>query len=670
MVMIEFKPSWLSLLPCFLLAGCWLTPVSNELSRKARACLVLPLALSIAQVTGALLSHLTHALGPAWWISSALCLVGWGGCLIFFRTPRYLHPIPTQSKKTESAFWDWSYALLSVALTFWIGKVAWQFFFHDQMRIQGHATNVESFLRGNLPPGLISFPHIPLKYHYGSDFLSAIFAYLGEIPAYRGIDLNVIAGTLGAMGALYALCCLLKIRGPWKIIVLLWTFLGAGWVYLLQAWIQGPGTPPGPLDWPDSHIVFYRNLNPATLSNFFMNPYSAGLAFFFAYLAVFFTNLRQKSKRLGMAAIFLLASLSFTQVTFFLLAGFCSGVVLLIEAFRHHEPWKKQAMPWGSLVLSCGLALLLGGFFSFSRAFEGSALAFHWPPGFLSNATWGGKEPLSAAEALLWYFCTFGSWVILSPILFVVLTLKLKRNYEARLFYLLLLAGIAFLIPQFFHYTMTWDIIKFFTSFQLMLPLLLCSWVSEIKPPRKILTFLLVPLLFLDIFSTAHWLHSLAFRQAQEVKPALRRWYKNKILPPTGPLEEIITQLKAQAWPSMVLAPMEVSEMLARLSGQAMAQWDHNTWAFRVNPETLKKRTQLIKNLEQNFSENIFLSSPVEWIIYPCEDFQKNFSEISQHHLEDAVELGLLKHIQLKSPHPCWEIFQRSTPASRVQSTP
>src|SRR5262249_14439041 len=166
-------------------------------------------------------------------------------------------------------------------------------------------------------------------------------------------------------------------------------------------------------------------------SYFFQTPYCAGLSVFFLTLALVFRAADSDSPPDLAAAIFALGALSIFQVSLFFSSCLSLGFLWLYRRFRIRQAWKAFLLE-GALIFvgTVGLALLLGGFFNGSAAYSKGLLSFHWPPGYLRYATQASRQAVTGTQALLWYFSTLGSLVLLFPLALIWMVRRAWKNTD------------------------------------------------------------------------------------------------------------------------------------------------------------------------------------------------------------------------------------------------
>jgi len=642
------------LIPFFTLPWWGLNWGAHFPSNYSRLTLSAVLGAATLVLFTATLGRFTHDVPLAFWMSAGVS--GILSLLAFWRLP-----------KSELGTWQIRFnylglvtLILSALLSITVATIAIRFSFHDQIPVQAHAPLIESLLRGNLPPSLMTFPDIPLKYHYGADLFGAIMSYITGLPAYRAIDITQIFGWIAAMASLFLFCREMNLGRAYSLAALFWVLLASGWPYLLKPWLASPEEL-GKLnfDWPVSYILFFRHLNPGTVNNFFMTPYSLGFCLFFSYLTLFSRSLKQKSVVLVLFLALLLGALALIQVTFFATLLAASLVVLGAEALLKRRSWRDFLMPAAILILlSLLFGKITGGFFVRSEAYSHGLLNFNWPPGYLKNSLFGiGHPPLTWREGLLWYLCTLGSLVPLSlPFIFLALV-SLKKNFNPMLLFLLFYALECFLMTQFFSYKLSWDIIKWFTGFHMSMILLIILLWSQFSSKKIFLSLLLGLCLLLDITPSLRFLSSLAYLNAEQVHPINKGWWRAIISAPGDDLAPILQALRASPWNEMILTTQDLGAVFGRYSGQASAVPDRNTEMFGVRPEILLARSQLNLALQKSFDLQTMRSSPIRWIIYSCGDFEKIFSEESKIALQSGVASGELKDLSFVLQRRCWKVF-------------
>jgi len=602
-----------------------------------------------------LMGRLTHDLESAFLLGGGAC--GVAAVFLWFRGAGLKAAFPSPFRLS----WELVAILAVFLFSSWMAiRVATRFAFHDQLMIQAHLPLIESILRGNLPPALEAFPEVPLKYHFGADVFGALVGLLTGLPAHRAIDVTQGLGWVLTLANLYVFCREAGLSRGFSGIAMIWTMLGAGWAYLLEPWLAPHATDAKNLIWPHSYIVFGRHLNPGTVSNFFMTPYSLGFPLFFAYLTLFFRWWKARGWwLLGLCAL-VLGALAIIQVTFFASLLTVSLATLAIRALLEKQGWQRTAAETGLLAgLSVALALAMGGFLTSHPAYSGGSLVFHAIPGYLRNATWGHKVPIDAGQSLLWYLATFGSLVFLTLPFAAFAGLQLRRRFDPVLCFLLIYAAQSLAIVQFVSYRLTWDIIKWFTGFHVAMILVVVLVWSRLKP--KAWQYALLALLILpDLVAPTRFLYHLAFLSPQQMPQDHRKWWsKTPALGKPDPnFQRVLSLLRQWPWSETVLAPYQLASAIAWHSGQSMAEIDSNTVFFGVKGSLLAERNALISGLKKNFEWPRMAVSPVRWIVYPCRDFEKEFSPDSVLAIQTAVRGGALADYSFQNKAACLKIYR------------
>lgn len=652
---VDLALRWTCILPYFFFSWLLLGLVWREIRYDRRLALGLTLTVGWMTTATILFGRLTHDLGSAWLLGAGLSALIAG----------LLWRLGARLKGPGFAEFRFSYELIPTIAVFllssWsVWRVALRFAFHDQLMIQAHLPLIESISRGNLPPALTAFPEIPLKYHFGADVFGALVSHLTGLPAHRAIDVTQGLGWVLALANLYIFCREAGLSRGFSGIAMTWTMLGAGWAYLLEPWLAPHTSDAKNLLWPHSYIVFGRHLNPGTVSNFFMTPYSMGFPLFFAYLTCFSQWWKNRSYGWLAPCVLLLGALSIIQVTFFASLLTVTLFVLLVRAWR--RPDVRKALAAQGLLLAGGSAALawgLGGFFTAHPAYIGGSLLFHWVPGYLRNATWGQKIPITAGQAFLWYLATFGSLVFLALPFAALAVLQLRRRFEPLLFFLLVYAAQCLGIAQFMSYRLTWDIIKWFTGFHVAMLLAVVLVWSRLRP-RAWLYALLAALCLADLVAPTRFLYDLAFRSPLEMPQDHRKWWSKTpaLRRPDPNFQRVLSLLRQWPWSETVLAPYPFASAVAWHSGQSMAEVDSNTVFFGVGRETLGARNALIASLKKDFEWKRMAVSPIRWIIYPCRDFEKEFSPVSVQRIQAAVQSGALADYSFTNGAACMKIYR------------
>jgi hypothetical protein len=562
-------------------------------------------------------------------------------------------------QKKDWSGWHLLFGFWLLATTLLIAGIAKHYDFHDQLRTQSHPAVIESILRGNFPPQLQVFPELPLKYHFGGDLVATLIAHCFGLSGVHAIDVVQILGWVFTSLCLYSVARTLGCSRFLSFLALQWVLMGAGWTYLLKPLLDLPlGTGLGNYNWPDSYVIFQRYLNPGVFSWFFQTPYCTGLAVFFTYLTLLHAWFRRPASSLLVLSSLVLGALSLFHLTLFLGALACSIAAILARVASKESKGIEGFFAAGFLGLTAiAVSLLLGGFFTFSPNFTSGLLSFQWKPGYLRNAHDIGSQPITFTQACLWYLCTLGSLVFWSlPLMGVNLWLQ-RQFYRPILFFLLCFALGSFLTPQFFRYRFSWDIIKWFTMFQISMSLMALATISAARMKQWWIVLLLLLSIFLDALPSYRMLWELNFSTPASHQGSQRSWFGIQVPAKEPWLQYIESKLLERPWEEMVLANPAVSDALSIHTGQAMAQMDYITLAFGVSSRMTGQRKTLIQRLLQNFDLEDLRKSPVRWLVFSCKEMNTKFSEASQATLEKSVLTADLVDLSPPSSMGCWRVY-------------
>ncbi len=652
--MSAYAYRWLCLPPYFFLAWYLLAGFGPWRSPALRLTASLALGAGLAVFLPLVFGQLGLSFAPALWAGAALA----GGLTLALHLAT---PDPFQR-----GTWHWKlrwrhlpFLLGFAAMGALIWRVSFRFAFHDQTKTQAHPALIESILRGNFPPDLQVFPGVPLKYHFGADQFAAALAYVTGLPGWQALDwLQVFGWTLAVWGA-YLLCREFGLKALPSFLTAFWFLLAAGWTYLLQPWLRlSEWGITYPLIWPDAYAVFQRFLNPGVISWFFQTPYALGIPLFLACLAMIVQAMSRGGRLPWVLSGIALGTLAVVQVALFLTLLAATGATILLRGLLEKRGWKEIWIP-GALVggIALAMAFASGGFFETSSAYSKGLLPLVWPPGYLDHALHAGRRPIGGTEAFLWYLSSFGSLLFLAPAAWVGAALWLRRAFRPELAIFAVISVLCLLLPQFFYYRLSWDIIKWFCIFQIASVFLIVLVADAWTKGKTWYCLILLPFLLLDVTPSLRLLYGLSFHKASQYRGKYVGWFMARILPPPKDLAFLSEQFRRGAWDEVVLTTPDFGHLFSIYSGQAMAHADYNTIAFGVSPKLLQERNALIQELQRNFSVEKLRASPIRWIVMPCADFERTFSEPSKQAVERAILEGRLRALQAPGP-ACWKALR------------
>lgn len=356
--------------------------------------------------------------------------------------------------------WLWITLVFATAL---MAPVALDWAFHDELLFTGHMSVASEIQNDIYPPRHLSFPVLPLRYHYGFDLLSATVGVLARARVDRAIDEATL--TLWAYS--------------WA---LLWV-LGERLVGRRLAWLTpllvmfGTGMPircTRPVPSTGVGIVLSvcevggKSVNSPIVSYFFQHPWSLGIPLALVAILIF-TERRPPFPLARYAALGLvLTLLSLGEIVLF------ATVLPCLVAAAAFDDGRIRILPvlrmLGVVVVSLLLARALGGFFTTAPGLPHLEFSFHWG----MTETW--------ADTRTWNLKTFGMLLPLG----VVGIVALPRQ---RVFFALLFLG-SLGVVNLVRYEQSWDIAKFATVAGIALSVLASGTISRIVPrsPRAALT--------------------------------------------------------------------------------------------------------------------------------------------------------------------------------------
>jgi hypothetical protein len=318
---------------------------------------------------------------------------------------------------------------------------------HDECLIVGHLSIPAEMQNGVYPPRHLAFPKFELRYHYGTDLLSAATSsLLGRLD----VHLTVHALALLLWGYTFVLCWVLGERiiggrasGP----VTATCVLFAGGAPFFCRPLQPV------VDYMTSNCrVAGTWITPPFVSNFLQHPWSLGAPLFIAILLVVTRLAKVRPSAWGWLLLWLLTVVvSLAQAVLFVclvptlvVAGAVDGRRVSLARLRDLSIWAA---------LSFVSAKLLHGFFA--PVVEPSAGRFEFHPFWLDA---------SAHEWLAWHAQAFGALLPLGVAGFFFL--------RAHRLELGLLAGGGVLVRDLFRYVPGWNIVKFSMVSQIALAIL------------------------------------------------------------------------------------------------------------------------------------------------------------------------------------------------------
>lgn len=599
----------LAALAPFACVGLWMRNAADSSGRWTRAVLTALLGLALLEMGTALAGRVLGRLDYGLLAAGA----GFALLAVYPAVRKRSLPVPPEPRIPWSA-WDGLTLVFFLGSTILISLVAWKYPLSDEAGIQGHLSVIESILNGPFPPRFIAFPEIPYRYHYGFNVLAAVICLIGRLPAHAGIDiLSVLLWMLG----LVSLAAVLRKAGvPRKSLALglIAVTCTGGLSWFLAA--TEPGGMGAGFQNPHWQLMYLhgRFLQPHFLLYFFQHPVSLGFVFFLGVILVLPPRWEEIRGGVFLQLVLLLGALSLAHVVFFttLLAALGLGFFLGM---------KPKTWGWALLlfILSCALAYGLGGFFQSSPLLEGGNIRFTWPPGYLRNEYWGRGKPIDFKQSLQWYFSAFGVFLVLIP---VALALSLKRT-ETWLRTLGAFCIIGFLVPQFFQYARSWDIVKWFLAFDLSGKILV---LAVFAPALEKKVWVLLAWLVVGVSAVAplRFLGSLAVKQPGTFTRSESRYGGQGQPKAQGSWRDLFAAMRAcPECRGMVWSSPGLSPTIALNTGFPVLQLDFNSRAMSVLPRLIAARDQALKDLAAAPQRETLRALDVRWVIFSCAEVEK-----------------------------------------------
>ncbi|APR88084.1 hypothetical protein A7982_13433 [Minicystis rosea] len=370
--------------------------------------------------------------------------------------------------------WMWITAVATAAA---IVPAAFQYWFHDELLLAGHMSTVAQLQAGVFPPRRLQFPEYSFRYHYGFDLLSASFSAILHVPVDTGIDVASIVLWAASWCLLWGLGeRLIGRRRAWLAPVM--TLFASG--LPLGCPHDGSLLPNMISECPVGHW----SVNGPVITYFFQHPWALGIPVATTAILVFTERHPHSAWARFGALAFLFGALSFSELVLYVTV---LPSLLVAEVWYEEGLEIRRALPMlGAMLLSLGLARLLGGFFAPANGLVSMQFVLH--PGFADTPK----------LTLAWNAMTFGAMWITGVLGFFALR-------RGRLLFGLLFAG-ALLVVNGVRYTGSADIMKFATVVSLALGFMGSAAIARLLPskpwsaswPRTVTAF--------SLFAAATWI--------------------------------------------------------------------------------------------------------------------------------------------------------------------
>ncbi len=640
----------LALLPFYALAFLWTLRLSSVRSWVEAALSAIPLALALLTVGVGIPGRFLQDLDVAFAIASVACLTVSLALLARRRSawPQTLWPFCRADLS-----WLGVLAVVSVL----IGIVTYRYAIFDEVRLQGHIPVVEQMLRGHFPPSYIAFPEVDFRYHYAFNILAALLAKAFHLPGYLGIDLATGLCWVGFVTGLLLLFRGLNIpRNGWAL-AFVFVALSGGMSWLLVPRHDGGAGMLFQLPHWQQMFIFGRVIHPSLIMYFFQHPVSLGLVFFLAMLRCF-QRWSEDGDRLSYATgVFLLGALSLAQVMLFATSLAGLGAVFLYRFFRPDISRGRNFFEGlGVLLGALAMAFALGGFFQWTAGAESQPLRLTWPPGYLRNEFYARGRPIAWWQALTWYFSGFGLALLLIPLAWWR-AWRMRREFSV--LFLLAFGVFSFLVPHFFQYSFSWDIVKWFFAFEFSGRVLAAwafwPWIAQ-KTTRQAIAWAVV------LFGTVtplRFIGDLAFRKSTAFTRAELRVTGYGRPERHGAFAVLIERMIASPKNyGMVWSSPSTSVSLAMATGFPMMQLDFNTVAMPVGRGRIANRQTVLKTLAENPSLTLLKELGIRWVVFSCVEAKALSAGAKGVLRELEMDASVEKFVVSQSPRDCYQTYR------------
>lgn len=324
-----------------------------------------------------------------------------------------------------------------------------RFNFHDETLYLGHLSMTSAIENGPYPPRHLTFPDLPLRYHYGFDLLAAMVARLLGLRTDVAIDVST--ASLALLTILAAAPAVRRIAaGPVPPHLLLLALFAGGLPFLAPE--DGPMCSSAALcEVQSMKWVGTTFLNPPLSSNFFQHPFTLGLPLTLAVLAIALTSEEQRTDRWrgGAGLGLILATLSLSNAVLFIGLVPALAVLYVAPSLRGDHGARTRLL---ATLVAAAAAPVYGGFFLLGASAGVNTIVT------AEGGIAGGLEP-----TIIWHLASFGLALPLG-------LMGIRRLIQGRALIGLLVLG-CLLVLNLFRYQYSWDIVKFATAAHLYLAL-------------------------------------------------------------------------------------------------------------------------------------------------------------------------------------------------------
>jgi hypothetical protein len=434
---------------------------------------------------------------------------------------------------------------------------------HDECLIVGHLSIPAEMLNGVYPPRHLTFPQFELRYHYGTDLLTAVTsALLGRIDVHTTV---------------HALAILL-----WGYSFALYWLLGERWIggrgsgAITATCVLFAGGAPYFCRSMDQTLDYFTSnckaagvwITPPFVSNFLQHPWSLGMPLFGAILLVLTRFERAPPWAWGWVVMTLLTvALALAQLVLF---------VCLVPSLCAVGPWEGRTLSRARLLRLAGWAAvtliasrLLHGFLA--PVAEPSAGHFGWHPFSVDATAW---------EWASWHLQALGALIPLGVAGFFFL-----RERRALL---ALMAGGGLAVRDLFSYSPGWNIVKFSMVSQIALAILSAAAIHAAMASSRWRPAGVVGLLAATFFGFA-WPLSLASTKAGSDCSATQ-------LAPAD--AEVIDFLRGRVKAGEGVLRTEHAELYAMFGGLPQPAWDWGTRSFGFSEALYERRRRVLAHPE------------------------------------------------------------------------